>query len=165
MTKKFEYDPIEPFIYNEAEVLILGSFPAPKARETGFYYAHPSNRFWKVMAEIFNTNFPETIEERKSLMKKNKIALWNVCNACSIEGSKDSSITDVIPNDLASALKNTNIKTIFTSGRAAEKLYHQFCYDSVGIDDIYLPSTSAVNRQNFSFERLVNEYKQILEYL
>ena len=165
LTSKFEIDPIKPFIYPEAKVLILGSFPAKKARESGFYYAHPSNQFWNVMAEVLGSDYPETIEERKALMRKNNIALWNVCSKCSIIGSKDASIKDVVPNDLAKKLKGTQINKIFTTGKVAGKLYKKYCFDSVGIEDVYLPSTSAVNRPNFGFDSLVEHYKQILKYI
>lgn len=163
--KTRQVDPIEPFVYPEAKVLILGTFPAPKARETGFYYGNPSNYFWKVMAEIFESEFPETIEDRKKLMKDNHVALWNVCHSCMIDGAKDSSISDIEPNDIASAIKNTNIKMIFTSGKLAGQLYRKYCYDDIKIEDIYLPSTSAANRPNYPFEKMVEEHKKILEYL
>ncbi len=160
-----QIDPIKPFIYPEAKVLILGTFPAPKARESGFYYAHPSNRFWKVMASVFDEGVPETIEQRKDFLRQRKIALWNMIHACSIDGAKDSSIKDIQINDIARAISKTQIKQIFTSGRLASKLYRQNAMAETGIKDIYLPSTSGANRANFTFEQLVDEHKKILEFL
>lgn len=160
-----EFDPIEPFIRADSKVLILGSFPAKKARESGFYYAHPSNRFWSVLAEVVGVETPKNINEKKQLLENNHIALWNVVHACTIDGSKDSSIKNVIPNDLNSKLKDSNITKIFTSGKKAGELYRRYCFDKVQIPDIYLPSTSAVNRPNFSHEKLVEEYSQIKKYL
>lgn len=162
---KFQEDPIEPFIFPEAKVLILGTFPAPKARESGFYYAHPTNRFWPVLADLFNEEVPQTIEERKAFLVDKKIALWNVCHACYIDGSKDSSITDPVINDIAGFIEGTNIDTIFTSGKIAQKLYRQYCMESTGIEDIYLPSTSSINQRNFPYPKLLETHKKILEYL
>lgn len=163
--KTYEVDPITPFIYPEAEILILGTFPAPVARQTGFYYANPSNYFWRVLASVFEEETPESIEDRKAFLKRHKIALWNVCHACLIDGAKDSSISQVEPNDIAGSIKETNIKTIFTSGKLAGKLYRKYCYEDAKLEDIYLPSTSAANRPNYSFDAMVEAHKQILEYL
>lgn len=166
MTKvTYEKDPIEPFVYPEAEILILGTFPAPKARETGFYYAHPTNRFWPVLSELFQEEIPDTNEEKKAFLKRHKIALWNVCGECYIEGSKDSSIKDPVINDVAGKIKDTNIKMIFTSGKLAQELYRKHCMQEAGIEDIYLPSTSSINQRNFPFEKLLEAHKIILEYL
>lgn len=162
---KYEVDPITPFIFPEAEILILGTFPAPKARESGFYYAHPTNQFWPLMAKLFDTEIPSTIEARKAFLKEKKIALWNICGACYIDGSKDSTITEPKINDIASAIKGTNIKQIFTSGKVSQKLYREHCMKETGIKDIYLPSTSSINKRNYPFDKLLNCHKIILEYL
>lgn len=162
---QFQKDPIEPFIFPTAKVLILGTFPAPAARESGFYYAHPTNRFWPVLAELFDEPVPGTIEERKAFLRRHHIALWNVCGACKIDGSKDSSIKEPVINNIAERVKGTDIKYIFTSGKVAGKLYRKYCMAETGIKDVYLPSTSAVNRPNYSFDKLVEAHKVILNCL
>ena len=88
-------------VYNEeSRILILGSFPSVKSRENQFYYGHPQNRFWKVIAEIFNEPVPQTIDEKKDLLLRHRIAVWDVINSCDIVGSSDSSIKNVVPNDM-----------------------------------------------------------------
>lgn len=110
--------------YNkDSKILILGSIPSIKSRELGFYYMHPQNRFWKVMSKVLQEKYPETIEDKKNLLKKNKIALWDVINCCEIENSSDSSISNVVPNDIASLLKKTDIKKIYVTGKKALELY------------------------------------------
>ena len=109
------------------KILILGSIPSIKSREFGFYYAHPQNRFWKVISNIYNENQPTNIEEKKELLKKHNIALWDVIKSCDMIGSSDSSINNEVPNDINSLLKKTKIKKIYTTGKTAYKLYNKFC--------------------------------------
>ena len=88
-------------VYNEeSRILILGSFPSVKSRENQFYYGHPQNRFWKLIAEIFNEPVPQTIEKKKDLLLTHQIAVWDVIDSCDIVGSSDSSIKNVVPNDM-----------------------------------------------------------------
>lgn len=132
--------------YNkDSKILILGSIPSIKSRELGFYYMHPQNRFWKVMSKVLQEKYPETIEDKKNLLKKNKIALWDVINSCDIENSSDSSISNVVPNDIASLLKKTYIKKIYVTGRKALELYQKYIYFTTGLEAIYLPSPSPAN--------------------
>lgn len=132
--------------YNkDSKILILGSIPSIKSRELGFYYMHPQNRFWKVMSKVFQEKYPETIEDKKNLLKKNKIALWDVINSCDIENSSDSSISNVVFNDISSLLKKTDIKKIYVTGKKALELYQKYIYSTTGIESIYLPSTSPAN--------------------
>lgn len=132
--------------YNkDSKILILGSIPSIKSRELGFYYMHPQNRFWKVMSKVLQEKYPETIEDKKNLLKKNKIALWDVINSCEIENSSDSSISNVVPNDIASLLKKTDIKKIYVTGRKALELYQKYIYFTTGLEAIYLPSPSPAN--------------------
>lgn len=132
--------------YNkDSKILILGSIPSIKSRELGFYYMHPQNRFWKVISKVFKEKYPETIEDKKNLLKKNKIALWDVINSCDIENSSDSSISNVVPNDIASLLKKTDIKKIYVTGRKALELYQKYIYFTTGLEAIYLPSPSPAN--------------------
>ncbi len=154
----------EPVFNEESRVLILGTMPSPKSREQGFYYSHPRNRFWPVMAVLFNGEIPKTSEEKKAFALEHKFALWDVLSECDINGASDSSIKNAIPNDLSTVLKNSSIKTVFTTGATAYKLYQKLIYPKTGIEALPLPSTSPANAK-MSLENLVGEYKIILEYL
>ncbi len=149
-------------VYDEhSEILILGSFPSVKSREQGFYYGHPQNRFWKVIASICNQEVPKTIEEKKEMLLKNHVAIWDVIDSCDIIGSSDSSIKNVIPADIVGLLKKTNIKKIFANGKTAGKLYEKFSKKTTGIEVVILPSTSPANAM-FSLERLITEWKALI---
>ena len=105
-----------PPVYDEnSEILILGSFPSVKSREMQFFYGHPQNRFWKLLALLMEDEIPDTIPEKKDFLLRHRIAVWDVIHSCTIEGSSDSSIRDVVPNDISMILEKTQIKTIFTS--------------------------------------------------
>lgn len=142
-------------VYDEnSELLILGSFPSVKSREQGFYYGHPQNRFWKVLAAVCGCEVPRTMEEKKSMLLKNHIAIWDVIDSCDIIGSSDSSIKNVVPADIAGILPKTKITRIFANGKTAGKLYEKFSRESTGMVATVLPSTSPANAA-FSLERLV----------
>ena len=143
-----------------SEVLLLGSIPSPKSREQGFYYGHPQNRFWKVLANVLNEPLPATIDEKKTMLSKHHIALWDVLDSCSIIGASDTSIEDVVPNDIASLLAQTKIKRIFCTGATAHKLYEKYCEKPAGIKAVKLPSTSPANCA-VKFEKLVEAYEDI----
>ena len=148
-------------VYDEqSEILILGSFPSVKSREQGFYYGHPQNRFWKVIASICNQEVPKTMEEKKKMLLANHIAIWDVIDSCDIIGSSDSSIKNVVPADIVGLLKQTNIKQIFANGKTAGKLYEKFSKEITGLEITILPSTSPANAM-FSLERLITEWKII----
>lgn len=151
---------INPIFNSESKVLILGSFPSVKSRKENFYYAHPQNRFWKIMECLFN----EKISDKKHFLLDKKIALWDTIKECTIEGSSDSSINDVIPNDINYILSNSNIKCIFTVGNKSYELYNKYIYSNTNIKAFKLSSPSPANA-SMSLEKLVNEYKIILEYL
>lgn len=136
---------IPPVYDAKSKILILGSFPSVKSRETKFFYGHKQNRFWKVTSTVFNCNTPETIEEKRKFLHDNHIALWDVIASCEIEGSSDSSIKNVKPNDIAFILDSTDIKKIFVNGRTAEKYYKKYVFPLTGIEAIFLPSTSPAN--------------------
>ena len=147
-----------PPIYDErSKILILGSFPSVKSRENNFFYHHPQNRFWKVLAQILKEDLPNTIEEKKSLLLKNNIALWDVIASCEIEGSSDSSIRNVVPNDIGNILKNTEILEIYANGAKAYSLYQKYMYPVCKREAVKLPSTSPANAA-FSLERLEQEW-------
>lgn len=152
------------FYDENSKILILGTIPSPKSREMGFYYGHPRNRFWKVLAQLLDEPFPETVDERKAMLKKHGIALWDVLASCEIHGAADSSIKDPVPNDMDVIFKAADIKAVFTTGTTATKLYMKHCYPVCGISATGLPSTSPANCA-CSYEKLVDAYSQILKYL
>ena len=117
------YHEIPPLWAPDSRVLILGSIPSPRSRETGFYYGHPRNRFWKTVAAVFGEAVPETIEEKKALMLKHRLALWDVLQSCYIRGASDGSIKDPVPNDIRGLMEKTEISRIFTTGEKADRLY------------------------------------------
>ncbi len=156
--------PIEP-VYNESsKILILGSFPSVKSREVGFFYGHPQNRFWRVLSELFGEKLPMTVEEKKELLLKRKIAVWDVIASCEIEGSADSTIKSVTPNDLTVIFAAADIKAIFVNGKTAEKYYNKYILKIIKRPAILLPSTSAANAA-FSLEKLTREWSVIKEYI
>ena len=152
---------LDPILDKRVETLILGSFPSVKSREAAFFYGHPQNRFWRVTAAIFGAKTPETIPEKKRFLLQNGIALWDVIASCDIEGSADTSIKNVTPNDLSFLLNTCDIKKIFTNGKAAHKLYNQYLLPQTAREAIYLPSTSPANAA-FSLEKLIEQWKAIL---
>ena len=152
-----------PALFDEnSEVLMLGSIPSPKSREQGFYYGHPQNRFWKVLSQVLGEPLPATIEEKRAMLLKHHIALWDVLDSCTIIGASDTSIEDVVPNDIASLLAKTKIKRIFCTGATAYKLYEKYCEDSTRIKAVKLPSTSPANCA-VKMEKLVEEYSTIVK--
>lgn len=153
-----------PYINKDSKVLILGSIPSVKSREYGFYYMHPQNRFWKIMSDLFDEDFPETINDKKNFLKRNKIALWDVLDTCEINGSSDSSIKNPKVNDIKGLIEGTAVKYIFVTGKKALELYDKYCYDDVLIKAIYLPSTSGANCA-FSYDNLKEKYEIIIKYL
>ena len=153
-----------PYINKDSRVLILGSIPSLKSREYGFYYMHKQNRFWKVISDIFDDKFPDSLSDKKEFLRKNKIALWDVLESCDIEGSSDSSIKNPKVNDIKSLILGTDIKYIFVTGKKALDLYNKYCFNSVGIEAIYLPSTSGANAR-LSFNDLKEKYEIIIKCL
>ena len=154
-----ELHTIEPYYNKDSKILILGSFPSVKSRELGFYYAHPQNRFWKVLSNVYNEEITD-LESKKEFLKRNKIALFDVCASCEIVGSSDSSIKNVQANDIDLILKNTNIKKIFVNGKTAYNLYNELIKNKINKEAIYLPSTSAANA-TFSLNDLTKAYSII----
>lgn len=152
--------PFPPFFDKNSKVLILGSFPSVKSREQMFFYGHPQNRFWKVIAAVTESKIPVTIEEKKELLKNNHIALWDVIASCEITGSSDSSIKDVTANDLSVILENSCIQKIFVNGKTAERFYNKYIRESVGQEAVCLPSTSPANAA-WRIEELITEWKII----
>ena len=151
---------IPPLFDERSRVLILGSFPSPKSRETGFYYGHPQNRFWRVLSAVLNEEVPITTEEKKNLLLTHGIALWDVISSCEIRGAGDSTIKNASPNDFSVILSKADIRRVFTTGKTASALYKKF----TGAESVSLPSPSPANCA-LSLEKLIEEYKKILPYL
>lgn len=152
--------PIPPLYDARSRVLILGSFPSVKSRESGFYYGHAQNRFWRVLAEVLGESTPSTVDEKKHLLLANNIALWDVIASCEITGSADSSIKNAVANDIGAILEQSEVSRIFVNGRAAKRLYDEFILPSTGRQAQYLPSTSPANA-TWSVQRLVGEWSII----
>lgn len=160
MKPKFQSHTFAPVFDANSVILILGTFPSVQSRENGFYYGHPQNRFWKVLAEILKTELPETIDEKRQMLLTNRIAVWDVIKSCEILNSADSSIKNVVPNDFTRILSDTQIKTIYANGKTAERLYNKFVKENTGREIVFLPSTSPANA-SFGMERLLKEWSVI----
>ena len=152
--------PIPPLFWDNSEILILGSFPSVKSRERSFFYGHPQNRFWKVISAVFDFQLPQSVDEKKQLIKNCNLALWDVIASCEIIGSNDSSIKNVVPNDIDKILKNTKIDRIFVNGKTAEKYYNKYIEKKVNIKAVCLPSTSPANAA-YSLEKLIEKWSVI----
>lgn len=152
----------EPVYDKNSRILILGSFPSVKSREQQFYYGHPQNRFWKVLAGLTGYPVPQTIDEKKKMLLENGIAIWDVIAECEIIGSSDSSIRNVIPADLEKVLQCAEISRIYANGGTAKKLFEKFQKKQCGREIIGLPSTSPANAA-FSLNRLLEAWKVILD--
>lgn len=152
--------PFPPLYDENSKILILGSFPSVKSREQMFFYGHPQNRFWKVLATIFGEDTPDSTDEKKSFLLSHGIALWDVIASCEIEGSADSTIKNVKANDLSEILDNADIKSIYVNGKTAEKYFNRYTKNIIGRDAVCLPSTSPANAA-WSTERLVKAWSVI----
>ena len=152
----------EPIYDQNSKILILGSLPSVKSREQGFYYGHPQNRFWKVLARLLEWEEPNTIEEKKRMLLENGIAIWDVLESCDIQGSSDSSIKNPVPADIPGLLKKTNIKRIYVNGTTAGKYYKKYSFPITGIEAVVLQSTSPLNCR-YTIEKLEENWKVILK--
>ena len=116
-----------PPVYSaNAKILILGSMPSVESLNQSFYYAHPRNAFWPMMAEILGEGMPQSVEEKKAMLIRHRIALWDTVGSCEREGSLDSAIRDAQANDFAWLYERCpEIETIFFNGAAAETLYRR----------------------------------------
>lgn len=152
----------EPVYDEHSQILILGSFPSAKSRENEFFYGHPQNRFWKVLAAVCQDELPGTVEEKKCFLLRNRIALWDVIAQCDIMGSSDSSIKNVVPTDVSYILERAPISTIYANGGKAYELYRKYLEPVTGQKCIRLPSTSPANAA-FGLERLILHWRQIME--
>lgn len=152
-----------PALYDDSScILILGSFPSVKSRESCFFYGHPQNRYWRVLAAIVEDEIPATVEEKRSFLLRHHIAAWDVIGSCEITGSSDSSIRNAVPNDLTPILAEANIRQIFTNGKTADRMYRKYCEKQTGRNAVCLPSTSPANAA-WSLDRLIDEWKRAIE--
>ncbi|MBR6501174.1 MAG: DNA-deoxyinosine glycosylase [Firmicutes bacterium] len=151
----------EPIFDERSRILILGTLPSVKSREGQFYYHHPQNRFWKVLAKICKTEPPATIAAKKAMLLEHGIAIWDVVQSCDIIGSSDSSIKNVTPADLSVILRQASVKTIFLNGGKAWDLYQKYCAGMTELPAVKLPSTSPANAA-WSLEKLVTVWEEEL---
>ena len=156
--------PIKPIFDEDSRILVLGSFPSIKSREAAFFYGHPQNRFWRVISAVTEAEVPQTMEEKRSLLLKSHIAVWDVIASCEIEGSADNTIKKVRANDIGQILACANIQAIFVNGKTAQKYYDRYIKPTIGREAICLPSTSPANAA-YSLDRLIEAWKEICKYL
>lgn len=160
MTSEHLIHTIPPIYDGNSKILILGSFPSLKSREVSFYYGHPQNRFWRVLAAVLGCAVPSSNEEKTALLQSHNIALWDVIKSCDIVGSSDSSIKNVVPNDIGVILSSCSIRQIYSNGKTSEKLFNKYIKDTVGRDTVALPSTSPANA-SYNLERLTDSWSVI----
>lgn len=152
---------IPPLYDKHSRVLLLGSIPSPKSREAGFFYAHPQNRFWRVLAAVLGEEVPQTIEEKRAMCFKHHVALWDTIARCDIEGASDTSIRNAILNDIGKLVRESEITRIFATGGKSAELYRKLIEPQLHIPIMQLPSTSPANAA-WSLERLIEAYRVIL---
>lgn len=155
--------PIPPLYNKDSKILILGSFPSVKSREAQFFYHHPQNRFWKVISSVYQVPLPVTIEEKREMLLDLNLAVWDVIQSCEITGSSDSSIRNVIPNDISRILQEADIRTIISNGNTSYQLYMKYIFPVTGKEAVKLPSTSPANAAN-SLDRLVEAWTYIRQF-
>jgi hypoxanthine-DNA glycosylase len=158
------YHPFGPLYNENSRVLILGSFPSVKSREQEFFYGHPQNRFWKVMAAICGAPVPQTIEEKKALILDNGLALWDSIGSCEITGSSDASIRNVEPNDLRIITGGCDIRAIYCNGKKSLEVYNKYIEPVLGRPAEALPSTSPANAA-WSLKRLTEAWAVVKDNL
>ncbi len=156
--------PIAPVYDENSKILILGTMPSPMSRQCAFYYAHPQNRFWRILFALLECPPFTDNNARRALCLSRGIALWDVLHSCTIKGASDASIRDAIPNDIPRILAKANIRAIFTTGKTAGALYRRLCEPDTGRAAVVLPSPSAANAA-MRFDVLVEHYRVILPYL
>lgn len=152
----------EPVYDSRSRVLILGTLPSVKSREQQFYYGHPQNRFWRLLAGIVREErAPESIQEKRQFLLEHRIAVWDVIAECDIIGSSDSSIKNVVPADLTRILREAPVQGIFANGTKAYELYKKYSYEKTGREIIKLPSTSPANAA-YQMDRLLSAWGNAL---
>ncbi len=153
--------PFPPVVDENCRILILGSFPSVKSREDGFFYGHPQNRFWRMLAAIFDEPVPADIPAKKALLLRHHIALWDVIASCQIIGSSDATVRDAVPVDITRVTDTACISYIVCNGSLAGKLYQKHLQAITRRSAVVLPSTSPANAA-WSLERLIEAWKPSL---
>jgi len=153
---------IPPVFSPESEILLLGTMPSPKSRAAAFYYAHPQNRFWPVLARVYGAPPPRTQEEKIALVLSHRLALWDVLKSCDIAGASDASIQNPVANDIAGLIAKTNVSRVLCTGKTAARLYTQLVEPEAGIPCEILPSPSAANAR-MPVGALINAYRAALQ--
>ena len=151
MEKHTQLHTIAPVYDENSKILILGSFPSVKSREAAFFYGHPQNRFWRVLAAVLEVETPQTVKEKRAMLLRRGVALWDVIASCDISGSSDASITNVAPNDLARILDAAPVRRIFCNGGTAYRFYRRYDEAVWGKAEV-LPSTSPANARRSADE-------------
>ncbi len=162
MELKTQVHNIPPLYDEKSRVLILGSFPSVKSREAAFFYAHPQNRFWPTLAAVLSEETPKTVEEKKAMVLRRGVAMWDTIGSCEIVGSSDASITNVVPNDLRVILETADIQAIFCNGGTSYASYKKYCRAKLGREAVQLPSTSPANAR-WTKEKLIEAWGAALK--
>ena len=152
--------PFPPLFGPDSDTLILGSFPSVKSREAMFFYGHPQNRFWRVLAALYGESVPQTVNEKKALILSHRLALWDSIASCEITGSSDASIRDAAPTDLSVILEHSRVARIFCNGAQSYKIYCKYQLPRTGIEAVKLPSTSPANAA-CSLDKLIEAWRII----
>lgn len=153
--------PFPPVMNETCHTLILGSFPSVISRENAFYYGHPQNRFWRVMAAVCGENVPHKIPEKKAMLLRHGIALWDVIASCEIVGSSDASVKNAVPVEISQIMTVAPIERVICNGALAARLYRRFLQEQTGIMAQTAPSTSPANAA-WSLIRLTEAWKTLL---
>ena len=156
--------PFAPVWDCQSRVLVLGTFPSVLSRKNAFYYSHPQNRFWRVLAALFSAPVPETVAQKRAMLLAHRVALWDVLASCEITGSADSAIRHPVPNDVASILAQAPITAVFANGQTASRLYRLHVRPVTGVEAFALPSTSPANAA-WSLSKLIDAWQPVREAL
>ena len=160
--------PFKPIFDENSKILILGSFPSVVSRKFGFYYANPQNRFWRVLAQILNSPPPVSTDEKIKFLLARGIAIYDAAICCEIKGSSDAKMTAVVPANLEPIFSGACIAQVLANGGKAHEICEKYLktqiLNATGREPIKLPSTSPANA-NFSFERLIREWRTVAEAL
>lgn len=112
-------------IYGEhARLLIVGSMPSVKSLAQAEYYAHPRNAFWPILFDTFSQTPTDDYAQKKRLIVRHDLALWDAAAACLREGSLDSDMRQIQYNDFAWLFAQCpQISTVLCNGATAHRLF------------------------------------------
>lgn len=150
---------LPPLHGTHASALILGSFPSPKSRAQGFFYGHPQNRFWRVLATVTGAPVPDwaDIPAKKRIILDHDLAVWDTIGSCDIRGASDASIRNAVPNDVAALIRQLGVQAVFCNGAASGRIYAKYAAPLTHLPAVVLPSTSPANAA-WSLERLCDAW-------